>query len=305
MLKSVVFLSDLVFPVCWFEKKKKLKSQNKQNKINMADLISIFFLPFLQNYPIILTATATCFAFQHLSFVLAALNFPSFVLLKKESQLDFSVRCVAILHCLSSFFTVRGYLFPTGEISTDLYVPDPYAHFFYCLTTGYFLWDIFVSIYYRWGPGFICHAFLSFGVFYFGLYPFCQFDMRYFHGVFEISTIFLHLREVLPLIGKENSIFYKLFGATFAVTFFLIRIVFGFKTSYESWIKVLNLFSQGTYHSSFVLTYFLVANGILMSLQVYWFFLLLKNIFGHTSVAEENLDARGNELPPDQKKKKN
>ena len=80
-----------------------------------------------------------------------------------------------------------------------------------CMTVGYFIWDLFVCIWFKWGAFFLTHAVASLAVFYSGLYPTGAYYLGFFLGAFEISTPMFHIRELLVRIVYVRNI--CLFGS--------------------------------------------------------------------------------------------
>merc|ERR1711879_518474 len=123
------------------------------------------------------------------------------------------------------------------------------------------------------------HAFSSFGVFYFGLYPFLPLHGCFYLGVFEISSPWLHLRGMVEQLGMTGSLVHTALGLLFFVTFTVVRVILGSYVSFFWWIDMIELARGGNAHSVPVVVFYLVANGILMLMQLYWFTELLKAIF--------------------------
>jgi len=197
--------------------------------------------------------------------------------LSKEDKLEWVIRVVSIVHALVSWGTVPGFFFPEPALATgDLYAYSEQSDVFFCISTGYFAWDLIITIYYGWGALFLMHAISSFGVFFFGLYPFLHYVGQFYLGVFELSTVWFHLRCLLERTGKTQTLFFKFVEVMFAVSFTIVRIIMGTYVSFWWWIDMVTLAMSGKAHSVFVICYYLGSNAILMVLQYYWFFLLLQ-----------------------------
>mmetsp|Transcript_20562 Transcript_20562/g.50705 ORF Transcript_20562/g.50705 Transcript_20562/m.50705 type:complete len:140 (-) Transcript_20562:33-452(-) len=69
------------------------------------------------------------------------------------------------------------------------------------------------------------------------------FIARHYYGavfiLFELSTPFLNLRNLLRLIGRDRSLLFRLSEASFTVTFFAVRVVFGLRMSAQVWSELL------------------------------------------------------------------
>ena len=164
------------------------------------------------------------------------------------------------------------------RLVSEHYEYSPVSQLFFAVTAGYFLWDIFISISEGWGAFFIAHAFASFGVFYSSLYPFLHYFGRYFHGVFEVSTLCLHLQELLSLVKLDSSPLYGVIRGVFVISFVLVRVLLGTYTSYALWVNCINLMSHREVHSVAVVVFVLVADIVVMSLQYAWFFEIVRKV---------------------------
>eukprot|EP01104_Vermistella_antarctica_P021479 TRINITY_DN9726_c0_g1_i1.p1 TRINITY_DN9726_c0_g1~~TRINITY_DN9726_c0_g1_i1.p1 ORF type:complete len:363 (+),score=61.80 TRINITY_DN9726_c0_g1_i1:187-1275(+) len=245
---------------------------------------SIIFAPFFEHIVVILISCSCCFILQLVYHVASWLLFGGFYKnLSYRDQIDWNVRLVAITHSLLSWWVIPGYIWPSAAIADNIYGYDPVSAFFFSVSTGYFLWDVLISIKFRWGWAFIMHAVACFYIFYFTLFPFCQRDARFFLGVFELSTPFLHVRGLQETAKWTSSRLYMINGIMFAITFTLARIVCGFYVSYTWWGDMITLLyyrnSGGTrVHSVSIVIGYLICNGVLMSLMAYWFFQILKAV---------------------------
>lgn len=265
----------------------------------MEGAYDVLVRPMLENYPVVLASVACCCLIQAACAVLSPILFgDTYKRLSKAEKLDWAVRVVSLAHAVVSWGTIYGYVFPAPElaagvdVATGAVVYDHYAfseesQFFFSISCGYFIWDIVSSIYFSWGALFITHAFASFGVFYFSLYPFLHLWGRFYLGVFEISTLFLHTRGLLQLAKADSGLFYTVVEGLFALTFTVFRIVCGFYVTYFWWIEMVGLITSGTAHSTAVVCYYLFANSILMALQAYWFVLLAMAALGLGSPEEK------------------
>ena len=241
--------------------------------------------PIQRHWPVILASCVFWFIAMRAVHIIFSSISGKYRAMSKEDQNAFAVRIVAVVHAFISWATIPGYIDPTPEVIADpLYGPHDTSErtlsVFFAITTGYFLWDIIVSIYYGWGAAFIMHAFSSFGVFYFGMRPFLPYHGCFYLGVFEISTPWLHLRGALEQLDMSGTLVHTITGVLFFVTFTTVRIIMGFYVSFFWWLDLIALMKAGAAHSNAVVLYYLFANGILMSLQAYWFVEILRAIVG-------------------------
>jgi hypothetical protein len=96
---------------------------------------------------------------------------------------------------------------------------------------------------------------------------------RFYHGVFTISTPWLHLRELLIASGREDNVFKKLSEYIFALTFVVVRIVLGTLISLRFILAMSNLmiFHPRFVHSMSVFVISTVSCALITCLQLYWF----------------------------------
>ena len=118
---------------------------------------------------------------------------------------------------------------------------------------------------------------------YFGIAPFAQYYALFYFGVAEVSSIPLTLLDIfkfLPDVARKYPALQNSVKATFAVTFFIVRIFVWPFVSYELFFGCVDLFQKGTAHSNFVVGFFLFANMFLTFLQFYWGVLISRKALG-------------------------
>jgi len=174
----------------------------------------------------------------------------------------------------------KGGIWTTGA---DLY--SPVSQVFFAWTCGYFMWDLFICISQKWGRFYIFHGVISCGVYYFGLRPFIHDFGRFYHGVFELSTCFIHIREVLAMMKKQHWLLCTLSGVLFVATYSMIRIACGTLVSWQLAQTMWNLIGSPNCHSDFVVWFMLVSVIGMMTLQYFWFWTILKVTFGTSTVS--------------------
>lgn len=96
------------------------------------------------------------------------------------------------------------------------------------VTSGYFLWDLKVSIHYwhLYGHAFLIHAVMALSSFVFSYSPFLMFYAPYFL-LFELSTIFVNVHWFMGKFRLEGSRLQKINDAILVACYFVVRIVFG------------------------------------------------------------------------------
>ena len=188
--------------------------------------------------------------------------------------------CCSVVHAILALFefieTVqlaqRGLMWPPTIYGA---VWDVNARFWYQFACGYYVWDLIMSIYTNYGKAFILHGLLSFPIF--GLAAIgprqflAGFYGRYYHGVFSLSTPWLHIRELLIAAGKADSPFKFICEGLFALSFILTRVVFGTLVSIRFVYEMGSILMAGQAHSVFAFVIGIVSCSVITCLQLYWF----------------------------------
>ena len=135
------------------------------------------------------------------------------------------------------------YLFLIIDCDTDcaeLYSYHPARHFFFCVATGYFIWDLF-DAFQKKDFIFSFHALASIWTFFFALHPFAQCIMSQFLGWFELSTPVYHAMELMRIYGWETKhpSAVRATEALFALTFLIARVVIGSFVSFTAWQRLI------------------------------------------------------------------
>ncbi|KAF8543095.1 TLC domain-containing protein [Trichophaea hybrida] len=94
--------------------------------------------------------------------------------------------------------------------------------------TGYFLWDLMISVYYVdiMGPGFVAHAISALSVYCLGFRPFVNYYAPIFI-LFELSSPFLNIHWFCDKLNLTGSIYQLVNGFFLISTFFCCRLVWG------------------------------------------------------------------------------
>lgn len=111
-------------------------------------------------------------------------------------------------------------------------------------------------------------------------FPFLNYWGPYFL-LFELSTPLLHVRKAMLLTGNKGHPWFPAIESAFAFSFFVARILVGVPMSALVWRDLLQLLNGDVrnIHSHFVVYFYLVANFALCSLNLVWFWNMIKKRF--------------------------
>jgi len=203
-----------------------------------------------------------------------------------DSRITSQVHCLIIVPL--SFYAVINF---KGDIY-DVFALNEAAELPLTITLGYFLNDLLESLQHpkMWGVGMFVHAVACLIAYGFVL---THGFIMYFGTVFlmwEISTIFLNFRGFLYAAGKESSVLYKVNGILLVLSFFLVRICFGYTQSYHVWVAL----GRGTHAPLYLRGYFYFSNLVMNILNTYWMILIAKGAISGFSkkTAADNKDSK-------------
>ena len=157
------------------------------------------------------------------------------------------------------------------------------------ITTGYFLWDIGICVYFMslHGPGFALHAIFCFVIYLLSMKPI----FHWYGGLFlfyELSTLFLNVHWFCDKTGWTGSRLQIVNGIILIHVFFIVRIVGGYYYSYQYFQQVFERFNDIPYH---LFVIYAVANFALNGLNAFWFFKMIKSVIAR--IQGKQLDDRG------------
>lgn len=259
-------------------------------------LYHLFVEPAIRDLDVLIPTFFMWFAVQFASsFVMWRVS-ASFRRLDAEKQRDFAIRCVSIVNGVISINTALAFVRGEMRGGPALYHPLDGYRFFRASIVAYFMWDLVVCFVYKWSNAFKMHAIASLTGTYLLMFPFADTYGTFFTGVFELSNSFIHLAEMFKALDEAWPEEKRVFGLvaaiskyTFAVLFFLIRVVGGTYVTYHWFHEVVALISSGKYHSLECVVTICVIILTIMALQYYWFTLILAAVFGkgQTPLSEE------------------
>jgi len=194
--------------------------------------------------------------------------------LSHRYQKQWDARIVSQAHCIIILpLSLHSVLTFNGDIY-DIFAPHSDAELPIAITLGYFLADLVWAIQdpQLWGIGMFVHAVSCVFAYSFALiYRF----LLYYGPIFllwETSTIFLNIRGFLLAMGKESSSLYLVNGIILILTFFSVRICYGYYQSYLVWKALL----ANTSAPLFLIRYYQLSNIVMNSLNTYWMSLMFR-----------------------------
>lgn len=253
-------------------------------------LNDLLVVPFLANWHIILTSCTICFLIQWSSHYISPIFFPIYRQLKDDRQLDWCVRVVSMGHAVVAMCLIPGWLNPdprlaqfnetSGKWHYNHFGFSEESQFFYSISVGYFLWDTIICIYYRWGFEFLIHGVLCCLVYFGCLFPFQHYWGRFYLGVYEISTIPLHLRGCYKLLTPERDCFLKTVQTSWVISYTICRIFYGSIYTYDWTWEMLALLRNGECPGPYFCYFFMFVNYSMLALMFHWWILIIKGLLG-------------------------
>lgn len=157
----------------------------------------------------------------------------------------------------------------TGATSSSLLIS--------AIATGYFIYDSLVVLYHFKDDGV---AYLIHGVLCMVTYGLAtRFHVFQFYAptflLFETTTLFVNLRWLLVELQLKDSKLYFYNGLALLIAWFLVRIVWGYSSSYLFWVDTISAYQKALLPLPLVLWY-TMANVGLNFLNTMWFCKIVK-----------------------------
>lgn len=197
---------------------------------------------------------------------------------RDKDLLSAMIRWPSQLNCVVSVFLGVYLITSDDALRADrVFGHSTLASALMCFACGYFVFDFMHTFYDFQGVAFLIHAVFCTSVYGAALKPFLQYYGACFL-IFEASTFWMNAAWYarFALLWDANSTGVKTLKAIFAISFLLVRIVFGDYSSY--------LFYQDMYHRVLVPnghitafeSLFVVANIVLSGLNHYWMYKIVE-----------------------------
>ncbi|RUS22129.1 TLC domain-containing protein [Endogone sp. FLAS-F59071] len=229
------------------------------------------------HWHIILLSNLACNLIFQTSIALSPFVFPkTYPKLQGFKRANWDIHTLSMVHCITIVLGALPMLWDPDLLQDRVFGYSSWAGNVFSIACGYFLWDIFTSLRYwkEQGIGFVFHGICSFTVYILSFRPF----LNYYGAVFlmfEMSTPFLNINWFLDKLGMTGSPAQIVNGIFLLLTFFWVRLVFGFYMSYRTYVDVSAVIDRvPTFHC----VVYGVANVVLNFLNVYWFGLMIKSL---------------------------
>mmetsp|Transcript_1911 Transcript_1911/g.2464 ORF Transcript_1911/g.2464 Transcript_1911/m.2464 type:complete len:251 (+) Transcript_1911:210-962(+) len=180
-----------------------------------------------------------------------------------------------IVVCTSAFFIIM--FDPEPSANEDrMYGFSDRINMVFSISTAYFMWDINTSMVQGLNDKKVyIHAVVCTLCYIFGQYPFLHYyGIRFL--LFEVSSVFMQLRQLILLSDMRNTPLFSMVQATFGITFLVTRILYGIPLSLAFWNESIDLLLHGKPHSYYVVVFYFLANVILNALNVIWMYMIFR-----------------------------
>ncbi|KAG7195802.1 uncharacterized protein KQ657_002187 [Scheffersomyces spartinae] len=198
--------------------------------------------------------------------------------LNRKTRINFDIHVVSMVQCILSCAMIipmwgqSHWQNRTEDPVSSILGTTDYGNLVASLTIGYFIWDTYVCLRYflLFGFGFLFHGIAALYVFVLCLWwPFCQPWIPGFL-IFEASTPFVNINWFASRLpkGTISGTVTVINGILLMLTFFLVRIIWGF---YSVALVATDMWKTWSYHAWWIPSSVLAINVFLDVLNVFWF----------------------------------
>lgn len=152
------------------------------------------------------------------------------------------------------------------------------AQMIFAISCAYFFYDFLYLVFvaYKLDVEMVAHHTVVFTCFMIVQQPFLQYySIRII--LFELSTIFLNIRQMLKYVEKTQSSFYAFVETSFGVSFVLVRVVYGVTMSAGAFNEVYQKRNEVTRTRS--MCFIGLANFFMTALNLYWLNIIVRTKF--------------------------
>ncbi|RKP20589.1 DUF887 family protein [Rozella allomycis CSF55] len=229
------------------------------------------------HYTVIIASYLFFWFVEYFSGVVSPVFSKKFSTLPLIVKINWRTKVVSTVHAI--FACICGYkvLNLKSLDASNIFGYDPFAGNVYGVVCGYFLYDVICCIKYfkLFGIGFLIHGVACLIVYLGSFRPFLMYHGGYFL-LYESTTPFLNIHWFLHKLGKSGSKEQKINGVILAVTFLVVRIIFGLYWSIIVIRSIAMNFENIPIEFQFI---YLTSNVVLNMLNIYWFTLIMNSIF--------------------------
>lgn len=230
---------------------------------------------------VVLVAAASAFALQGLSRAVCG-GLECYKALDAKHRMDWDTRVVGIAHAvIQAIGCSRVLLALEPTLSVDFTGHSVASQLQISIALGFFTWDLCVCVRLADGAG-VAHAAACILVYLlcFVPEPFIQYSGCFFL-LFELSTPFLHVRMILIMAGKTDTLLFKVCHYTFPLTFLVVRILAGVPVSIFWFREMIALVAENTTGTpTAVAVCYMGLNVLLNGLNIFWFSIIVRKALG-------------------------
>lgn len=220
--------------------------------------------------------------------------------LTNEEKSTWCVRFVAAANSLICTFAIPiqlqdGVVFKTAHYDADtgfpsLYEPMPFPQrYFFISLSCYFIYDVIVCVYYRWGAAYTVHGIVSFCGVYCVAWPWSERCASYMGTLFEGCGVWMHGAEMIEALDGPKPLAMGMKGI-FSLLFLVIRPIGGTYTAIQFtrqlWIECVEKGFRDIHHPVAPFVVLFVTWG-LMALQLYWTKDVLVGVLSTAGIIQE------------------
>ena len=214
-----------------------------------------------------------------------------------RARYDLYSKATAFVHAvLTSYFAIQAFASfnPIDDLAVPvIYTNVPYYNIITQISAGYFLYDFLIAVY-DFDLPYIAHGLFSAVIYAHAVYPFCA-QIGVIYLIYEVSTIFVHIRWFLINTGRAKSLFFDVSQYGFIVCFLLIRMGFGVFYSFlyfQPMLWQLFLAIPVVPHSRIAVALFALSNLTLNGLNIMWTKMIIDTVRRAAKASKKGKDGK-------------
>lgn len=222
-----------------------------------------------------------CFAIQHVSQRALASRAKWFAALDASARADIGVRCASALWGTIAGVLATVIIVPAIARGTTpserVYAPMTYARELCCAASGYFIWDLSVSLKY-YDKQYVTHAAAS--IVTFAMPALMPGSFLHYYGLmfilWEITLPLLAVRTIMIKSGRGSTVGFQVVQALGFGLFIFLRFILGLPVMYTYVMDAYEMYTRGLATPKFVYAFYVVGGGMFQLLNCLWVFEMVK-----------------------------